>query len=69
MGKKRLKDRCAVLTGAAGGIAQATALSFASEGANLVLTDINGAGMEEILGRVSSKGVKVKALAADVTRR
>ena len=69
MGEKRLKDRCAVLTGAAGGIAQATALSFASEGANLVLTDINGAGMEEILGRVSSKGVKVKALAADVTRR
>lgn len=69
MGEKRLKDRCAVLTGAAGGIAQATALSFGSEGANLVLTDINGAGMEEILGRVSSKGVKVKALAADVTRR
>ena len=69
MGEKRLKDRCAVLTGAAGGIAQVTALSFASEGANLVLTDINGAGMEEILGRVSSKGVKVKALAADVTRR
>jgi NAD(P)-dependent dehydrogenase (short-subunit alcohol dehydrogenase family) len=69
MGEKRLKDRCAVLTGAAGGIAQVTALSFASEGANLVLTDINGAGMEEILGRVSSKGVRVKALAADVTRR
>ncbi len=69
MGEKRLKDRCAVLTGAAGGIAQATALSFASEGADLVLTDINGAGMEEILDRVSSKGVKVKALAADVTRR
>jgi NAD(P)-dependent dehydrogenase (short-subunit alcohol dehydrogenase family) len=69
MGEKRLKDRCAVLTGAAGGIAQATALSFASEGANLVLTDINGADMKEILGQVSSKGVRVKALAADVTRR
>ena len=69
MGEKRLKDRCAVITGAAGGIAHATALSFASEGADMVLTDINGAGMEEISGRVSSKGVKVKTLAADVTRR
>ncbi len=70
MGEPRLKDRCAVITGAAGGIAQATALSFASEGAHLVLTDINLSGMEEILGRVSSKGaVKVKALEADVTRR
>jgi NAD(P)-dependent dehydrogenase (short-subunit alcohol dehydrogenase family) len=69
MGEKRLKDRCAVITGAAGGIAQATAVSFASEGASLVLTDINGPGMEDILGRVSSTGGKVKALPADVTHR
>lgn len=69
MDRKGLKDRCAVITGAAGGIARATALSFALEGADMVLTDINEAGMEPLAAQVSAKGVKVKALAADVTRR
>lgn len=69
MGEKRLRNRCAVITGAAGGIARATALSFASEGADMVLTDLNEAGMEELCGRVSAKGVKVKALPADVTHK
>jgi NAD(P)-dependent dehydrogenase (short-subunit alcohol dehydrogenase family) len=69
MSGQRLKDRCAVITGAAGGIARATALSFASEGADMVLTDIDGAGMEQLSAQVSANGVKVKALTADVTRR
>jgi NAD(P)-dependent dehydrogenase (short-subunit alcohol dehydrogenase family) len=69
MGGQRLKDRSAVITGAAGGIAQAAALSFASEGANMVLTDINEAGMELTVRQVAARGAKVKALGADVTRR
>lgn len=36
----RLMDKVAIVTGAAGGIGRAVALSMAREGADLVLTDI-----------------------------
>jgi meso-butanediol dehydrogenase / (S,S)-butanediol dehydrogenase / diacetyl reductase len=42
-----LKDRVAVISGAASGIGRATAVKFASEGARVAITDINGAGLEE----------------------
>jgi NAD(P)-dependent dehydrogenase (short-subunit alcohol dehydrogenase family) len=66
---ERLKGKNAIITGAAGGIAIATALSFADEGANVVLTDINAEGMEQTVREVAERGVKVRAITADVTSR
>lgn len=69
MGTNRLKGKNAVITGAAGGIAIATALSFADEGASVVLADINGAGMEKTIQDLSRRGVQAKAIITDVTSR
>ena len=40
----KLKDRVAVITGSASGIGRATALEFATEGARVVVADINSQG-------------------------
>lgn len=69
MGVKRLQGKKAIITGAAGGIAIATALSFADEGADMVLVDIDAAGMEKTVKNVAGRGVKAKAITADVTSR
>jgi len=49
----RLKDKIAIITGAAGGLGRATALTFAREGAKIVVADVNEEGgknvVEEIL--------------------
>jgi len=40
----RLKDKIALVTGAAGGIGSATAQRFAEEGAAVIVSDINEEG-------------------------
>ncbi len=69
MNYRRLEGKCAVITGAAGGIAISTALSFAAEGAAVSLTDIDQAGVEKAVSNVVSKGGKARAFAIDVTSR
>ena len=44
----RLKNKRIIVTAAAQGIGRATALKFASEGANVIATDINEQKLEEI---------------------
>ena len=57
MGKQgRLDGKVAVITGAANGIGRATALLFASEGAKLVLADINEEGLKESRDLVKREG-------------
>ena len=69
MNTRRLEGKRAVITGAAGGIAIATALSFASEGAAVSLTDIDQAGVEKTVSKVVAAGGKAKAFVIDVTSR
>ena len=76
----KLKDRVAMITGAASGIGRATAALFAAEGASLVLTDIDGDRLAshaatldgaEILSRRAdvARGADVEALAAAALER
>jgi NAD(P)-dependent dehydrogenase (short-subunit alcohol dehydrogenase family) len=58
MGSKRLEGKRAVITGAAGGIARATALAFAAQGAIVSLADQDQAGVEKTVAKVVSQGAK-----------
>ncbi len=69
MSSKRLEGKCALITGAAGGIAIATALAFADEGALVAVSDLDAAGAEKTAQMVADKGTKSTAIIADVTSR
>jgi len=64
----RLKDKIALITGAAGGIGRATALRFAEEGAVLVLSDINEEGALASLAAAGQQGGRGMAVRTDVTK-
>ncbi len=51
-----LKGRTAVVTGAAGGIGRAIAVSLASRGCHLALADVNDAGLAETRSLVAQPG-------------
>lgn len=53
----KLKDRVALITGAASGIGRATAEVFAAEGAQLALTDVDGAGLQRAAASLGDAGV------------
>ena len=69
MKAKRLEGKRAVITGAAGGIAIATALAFVAEGATVSLADLDRAGVDKVVANVVSQGGKAKAFVMDVTSR
>ncbi|RLC03076.1 MAG: short-chain dehydrogenase [Deltaproteobacteria bacterium] len=69
MKSNRLEGKRAVITGAAGGIAIATALSFVAEGATVTLADLDRAGVEKAVSKVISQGGKARAFVIDVTSR
>jgi short-subunit dehydrogenase len=66
---RTLKDRVAVVTGAAGGIGRATAVALAKEGAHLALSDVNEEGLAETAQLVRAEGVRVCAHRVDVSDR
>ncbi|MCY4198881.1 MAG: SDR family NAD(P)-dependent oxidoreductase [Gammaproteobacteria bacterium] len=62
----RLKDKVAVITGAASGIGQGTAFRFAEEGAKLVLGDVNEAALEQTVKQIKEQGGEAVAVVCDV---
>lgn len=64
-----LKDKTVVITGAARGIGQATAFLFASEGAKLLLSDLDKEPLDETISKVKSIGCNVIGVAGDVTKQ
>jgi NAD(P)-dependent dehydrogenase (short-subunit alcohol dehydrogenase family) len=63
-----LTDRTAVVTGGASGIGRALSLLFAREGANVVVADLDEAGMAETVAGVSRAGRRALAVKTDVSR-
>lgn len=64
-----VKDKVAVITGAASGIGRAIATSLAMRGCHLALADIDVQGLKETLEQISKWGVKVSSHILDVTDR
>lgn len=62
-----LKDRTAVITGAAGGIGRAIATSLARRGCHLALADINAAALAATAEELAAQGVRVSRHTLDVS--
>jgi meso-butanediol dehydrogenase/(S,S)-butanediol dehydrogenase/diacetyl reductase len=68
----RMRDKVAIVTGAASGIGRATALLFADEGARLVLNDIDEASLKALaiqLGQEATRAVVGNIALEDTARR
>ncbi|MBL8569379.1 MAG: glucose 1-dehydrogenase [Phreatobacter sp.] len=63
---KGLKDRVALVTGAAGGIGQAICQRFVEEGIRLVACDLNEAALQVLKEKLAAKGGDVLPLAFDI---
>jgi NAD(P)-dependent dehydrogenase (short-subunit alcohol dehydrogenase family) len=66
-GLGRLRGKVALVTGAAKGIGKATAELFAREGARLVITDVDEAGLSRVRERLAGAGAEVEAVVGDVS--
>jgi len=62
----RLKDKIAIVTGAASGFGKAIAETYVKEGARVVVADINGQGAREVANALGRTATHV---ACDVTRK
>lgn len=63
-----LKNKIAMVTGAGQGIGEAIALTFAREGADVVINDIRLETLERTAGQIKALGGKVMAIQADVSQ-
>jgi len=63
-----LKGKQVLVTGAASGIGLECARAFAQRGANLVISDINAAPLEQVRGEISATGVQCFARTCDVSK-
>jgi 3-hydroxybutyrate dehydrogenase len=63
----RLKDKVAIVTGAASGIGKEIARTFANEGAKIVIADLNQAGADAAAKELDASGKRSVAIAMDVS--
>ncbi len=63
----KLHNRVALVTGGAGGLGRAIALRLASEGANVVICDINEKALEATRAEIEERGAQCLALRCDVS--
>lgn len=64
----KLQDKIALVTGAASGIGRATALTFAREGAKLVIADMNDEGGQQTVHMITENGGAATFVQVDVTQ-
>lgn len=62
-----LKDKVALITGAASGIGESTALLFAREGAKVVITDIDEENGNKVLEKIKKEGGEAIFIKADTS--
>ncbi|MGZ3787897.1 MAG: SDR family oxidoreductase [Bacteriovorax sp.] len=62
-----LKNKVAIITGAASGIGAASAMAFAREGASVVVADVQVARGEELVGRIQAEDGKAIFIKCDVS--
>lgn len=62
----KLKGKTAIVTGAASGIGKAIAELYAREGANVVVSDLNGEGAKQVADAIAASGGKAIAVATDI---
>src|SRR5690554_5974582 len=65
---KSLENKVAVVTGGGSGIGKAISLLYASEGAKIVISDIDEKGSEETVTEIKSKGGEVIFVKADSSK-
>lgn len=65
----KLNGANALVTGAAGGLGRYISRALAAQGANLVLSDLPGEGLESRRAEVSGFGTTVETVAADLTKQ
>jgi NAD(P)-dependent dehydrogenase (short-subunit alcohol dehydrogenase family) len=64
----RFDGKVALVTGGGGGIGSAIARRLASEGAHVVVTDVNGEAAEAVAQAIRADGYAATAIAADIAR-
>jgi 3-oxoacyl-[acyl-carrier protein] reductase len=65
----RLKDKVCVVTGSAAGIGKAIAVKMATEGARVVLCDIDEEALRKTEGEIKQLGSEVQVFQVNVTKR
>lgn len=63
-----MKNKVALITGAAAGIGRATALEFAKQGAKTVISDLDKKGLDETAKMIESEDGEVLSLLTDVSK-